>query len=248
MPKVILFEGLTINSIKKALLKANFDLKCTSCPKELLSLVIEEQPDIAIVNGDLNTMLELVKQIRNDQYEFSLSLIALLDTWDIDKQRSLLKAGYNAVLCAPINTHLLIDQANSLIRNQKLVMKTAEMKLIQRLGGVQEVGNLFLNRAIRLVKDNYSNPEFNVSALSKQMKISRSCLYMKIRSATAMSASQFIRKIRLTEAAILLTNSNLNISEVTYQVGLNDPKYLSKQFKILYGLTPSEFKKSMMVR
>lgn len=55
----------------------------------------------------------------------------------------------------------------------------------------------------------------------------------------------FLREIRLHEWYLLLTNSELTISEVAFSVGFSDPNYFSKVFAEKYKMTPSELKKTI---
>ncbi len=71
--------------------------------------------------------------------------------------------------------------------------------------------------------------------------MSRVHLYKKLLSITGKTPIEFIRTIRLKRAAQLLRESQLNISEVAYQVGFNNPKYFSKYFKEEFGMLPSAY-------
>jgi AraC-like DNA-binding protein len=82
-----------------------------------------------------------------------------------------------------------------------------------------------------------------MAASRKLREVSRALLHMKLRELTGQSTSEFIRTIRLKQAAKLLKSGEMNVSEVTYAVGFNDPKYFSKSFKNLFGLTPTLFQK-----
>lgn len=50
--------------------------------------------------------------------------------------------------------------------------------------------------------------------------------------------------MRMKKAAELLSSpENLTVAEVSYQVGINDPFYFSKCFKLQFGVTPSVYQK-----
>jgi AraC-like DNA-binding protein len=77
--------------------------------------------------------------------------------------------------------------------------------------------------------------------------MSHSNLYKKIKSISGQSLNGFIRFIRLRKAAELLINTNCNVNEAAYRVGLNDIKYFREQFHKLFGMNPSEFIKKHRV-
>ena len=69
--------------------------------------------------------------------------------------------------------------------------------------------------------------------------------FNKLKSLTGLSPVEFIREVRIKRAAQLLEVGSYNITEVTYMVGMNDSRYFSKCFKAVYGMTPTEYKKSI---
>jgi AraC-like DNA-binding protein len=83
--------------------------------------------------------------------------------------------------------------------------------------------------------------EFNVKSLASDLGMSHSNLYKKIKTTSGLSINSFIRFIRIRKAAELLINTNLNINEAAFRVGINDIKYFREQFQKQFKLTPSDF-------
>lgn len=102
--------------------------------------------------------------------------------------------------------------------------------------------NSFLAEAKAKVLDNISNEQFGVSELADEMHTSRSSLLRKIKKQTNLSASQFIREIRLQKAAELLKETELTASEIAFEVGFSNPSYFTKCYREYYGYPPSETK------
>jgi TolB-like protein/AraC-like DNA-binding protein len=98
----------------------------------------------------------------------------------------------------------------------------------------------FIEQAESLVLENASDENFGVSELAARMNMSRSSLLRKIKNETALSASQFIRKLRLKKAMDVLQESSLTVSEVSYQVGFGSVSYFIKCFREEYGFPPGE--------
>ena len=96
--------------------------------------------------------------------------------------------------------------------------------------------------ATEYVEQNISDDELSVETLSSVLNMSRVHLYKKLLSLTGNTPSEFIRLIRLRRAEQLLRQSQLNIAEVSYAVGFNNPRYFSKYFREMYGMTPSQYK------
>src|SRR5690606_32472307 len=99
----------------------------------------------------------------------------------------------------------------------------------------------FLERAVKIVEDKMVDPAFGVQEFVKMMGVSRSLLHTKLAALTDQSATEFINHFRLKKSRSLLKNTDMNISEIAYSVGYNDPKYFSRVFSKQYGESPSEY-------
>jgi TolB-like protein/class 3 adenylate cyclase/Tfp pilus assembly protein PilF len=100
--------------------------------------------------------------------------------------------------------------------------------------------NDFLHQLTNVVKENISDEMFGVSELASELGMSRSNLLRKIKKLTNVSASQFIRQVRLREAMDLLKQSSLTVSEVSFKVGFSSTSYFIKCFREEYGYPPGE--------
>lgn len=103
-------------------------------------------------------------------------------------------------------------------------------------------GKSFLDDLRAIVLENYTDERFGVSELVEKFGISRSQLHRKLKVATGQSVSQFIREIRLEEAAKLLRENDFTASEVAYKVGFNSATYFNTCFNDYFGYPPGEAK------
>ncbi len=74
------------------------------------------------------------------------------------------------------------------------------------------------------------------------MGMSRSALYRKLKALTDQSITEFIRTIKLKRAGQLILQTQLNISEIAYDLGFNDLKHFRKSFQILFDELPSDYR------
>ena len=98
----------------------------------------------------------------------------------------------------------------------------------------------FLEKVTGVIDQHISHELFGVSELAAKMGMSRSNLLRKIKKLTGLSASQFIRNVRLQRAMDMLKQSSLNVSEVSYEVGFASTSYFIKCFREYYGYPPGE--------
>ncbi len=103
----------------------------------------------------------------------------------------------------------------------------------------------FIDKAETVILENISNEQFGVSELAEAMNMSRSSLLRKIKTQTRLSASQFIRQVRLKKGKEILEQTTLTVSEISYEVGFGNTSYFIKCFREQYGYSPGEVRKGV---
>jgi ligand-binding sensor domain-containing protein/AraC-like DNA-binding protein len=101
----------------------------------------------------------------------------------------------------------------------------------------------FYTLLLDAIQKKYKDPDLDVHALADAMGMSRSMLNEKIQNTLGLSIAQFIRTYRLNVAKEMIcngTNTDMNISEIAYEVGFNDPKYFTRCFTREFNATPSD--------
>ena len=106
---------------------------------------------------------------------------------------------------------------------------------------VTSIDKQFLNRALEIIEKEISNPEFDVETFVKEMAVSRTHLYNKLRALAGQSAKEFIRTIRLKRGAQLIRKQAGSITEIAYNVGFLNPAYFSECFRKQFDQSPSQY-------
>ena len=86
-----------------------------------------------------------------------------------------------------------------------------------------------------------SNPDYNADILASDVGISRAQLHRKMKEITGVATGKFLRNLRMEQAARLLREGKINISQVADCVGYNDQTHFSTAFKAHFGITPKEY-------
>ena len=76
----------------------------------------------------------------------------------------------------------------------------------------------------------------------------RSQFYRKIKALTNYSPDELMRRLRLKQARHLLTTTEKNISEITYEVGFSSPAYFSKCYREAFNETPTELRERLAAK
>ena len=99
----------------------------------------------------------------------------------------------------------------------------------------------FLARLDRIIHDNIANPDLSVAFLAKEMAISRSGLFAKVKELCGETPNNLINQARLHAAAALLSEGRHTVGEICYMTGFSSPSYFSKSFAAQFGVTPHEW-------
>lgn len=206
------------------------------------------KPDLVvsdIMMPELNG-IELCTKVKTDERVSHVPVI-LLTALSSDRQRlEGLKVGADDYISKPFNFEVLEARIENLLsrqqNSQKGTRKTLDVKA--RALEITPLDEKFIEKAIRCVEDNISTPYFSVESLAEELGISRAYMFKKIQALTGKTPLEFMRTIRLQQAAQLLERSQLSVREVAYKVGFNNPKYFARYFKEHFGVLPSNYSRS----
>jgi signal transduction histidine kinase/ligand-binding sensor domain-containing protein/DNA-binding response OmpR family regulator len=206
---------------------------------------LEEIPDVVVSDIMMPEMdgFELCKKLKEDERTSHIPIVMLTARDSVDDRITGYETGADAYIPKPFNIKLLSVRIQTLISSRQKLRESLYRKIILEPSEtfVESADEKFLSRVMQITEEHMSDPEFNVIAFGDLINMSRMQLYRKLKSLTNLSANEFIRIIRLKRAAQLLGQDAMTISEITYEVGFNDPKYFSKCFHKQYGMTPSQY-------
>lgn len=104
---------------------------------------------------------------------------------------------------------------------------------------------LFIQGLNEYLDEQLDNSELTIAQIAKQMRLSRTMFFTRIKRITGLSPVEYVRERRILHAANLLESGQYSVTEITYMVGLTDTRYLSKCFKHKYNMTPTEYRHAM---
>ena len=119
--------------------------------------------------------------------------------------------------------------------------KTEERK-VDEVDTMSVQDRQFLEKLTDLMERYMDNGDLVVDDLVREMAVSRSVFFKKLKSLTGLAPVEFIKEMRVKRAAQLIETGEFNMTQISYMVGINDPRYFSKCFKQRFGMTPTEYK------
>lgn len=207
--------------------------------KEIPNLIIS---DVMMPEMDGFTLCEKIKQNVNLNY---LPVILLTAKTTDESTIKGLDIGADAYITKPFNIAILHKTVENLIlKHQKMQnIFTGRQGQDDKLDKLEAKSpdEKLMERIMKVINDNLSNPELTVDVIVNEVGISRAHLHRKLKELTNQPTRQFIRNIRLKQAAQLLSEKRHSIAEVAQMTGFSNPNNFSTLFKELYGVTPSEY-------
>lgn len=153
--------------------------------------------------------------------------------------------GADAYLSKPFNIDVLRTTAMQLLRSRQMLQgkyhgeRQQEERIDKR--DIESPDENLMRRVMKVINDNMDNPELSVELIADKVGISRVHFYRKMKDLTGQAPRDFVKYVRLKEAARLLSEKRLDITGVSIATGFKTLSAFSTSFKALYGMTPSEW-------
>lgn len=228
--------------------------------------IIEVRPDVILSDVMMPVMdgIELCRMVKSNEETASIPFVMLTARLAAEHRVEGLESGADDYITKPFNIDMLNLRIRNLLgwarrsaRRSFLDKNKEEMKDSSQpkeraipkgeLGDFEMTANdrKFLEDVDKYIKDMMGDPDTSVESMSAHLCMSRVQLYKRMVSLTGTTPSEYLRAKRIKRAEELIHSDELNISEIAYTVGFNNPRYFSKYFQEAYGLTPSQYKKKL---
>ncbi|MGB5700783.1 response regulator transcription factor, partial [Muriicola sp.] len=213
--------------------------------EEGINTALEMVPDIIVsdVMMPIKDGVELTKTLKKDERTSHIPIVLLTAKAGDENKLIGIDVGADDYMTKPFNQKILVSKVENLIALRKKLRSRYSQEVILKPKdiAISSVDEQFLEKVQKVLDQNLVESSFTIDAFSEAVHMSRMQLHRKLKALTGLSASEFVRSQRLKLAASILKKSDINISEVGYRVGFNDPAYFAKCFKEAYNCTPSQF-------
>lgn len=225
------------------------DYKILTAPngKAALDIILKHKPDLIVSDVMMPEMdgITLSRKIKQNININHIPIILLTAKSKTEDRLEGLEIGADAYIVKPFNTEILKQTIDNLIANRerlknkfagrqqpddkidKIELKSSDEKLMERI--------------MKVINENIANPQLNVEMLAENVGMSRVHMHRKLKELTSQSARDFIKGIRLKQAATLLSEKKLSVSEAAYATGFVNLSHFSNSFKEFYGVSPTEY-------
>lgn len=243
---LIVDDDMEICEYMRSQLESEYNITVCFSGNSAWKQVLAVRPDVVVtdlVMPDGNG-LELCRNIKQNPETSHIPVIMLTAENNEASHLSSVESGIDQFLSKPFNIVLLRSTLNQVLRVREDLMNKVHRTDINHDYTAVEIDSYedkFFAKINECVRKNLDDSDYTVEALAREVGVSRVHLNRKMKEHYGISPNAFIRSVRLKQAAYLLVNNRVNISEVAYKVGFASHSYFSNNFHEYFGMTPTEF-------
>lgn len=186
---------------------------------------------------------ELTRKLKSDFNTSHIPIILLTALSSQDKHLEGVEAGADAYITKPFSSSLLCAKVFKLIEQRDRLREkfSKDPHAVRPAICTTDKDKEFADKLAETLTSHLSDPDFSIDDFASMMGLGRTVFYRKVKGVTGYSPNEYIRIMRMKKAVELLSEGKYTVSEVAYQIGMNDPFYFSKCFKAQFGVPPSSY-------
>ena len=243
---VLVEDNGELRNFLMKVLSRNYECHAFGNGNEALEAIPEIMPDVVVADIVVPGMdgLALCRNLKGGRSTCHIPVILLTARDSEERVVEGFEAGADAYITKPFSTSLLLSQMSRMIQNRELIREKylKQNFMVEIADSLPSRDDAFLAGLRRILEEHIQDADFNVNSLSKQMNISTTQLYRKLKTLTGHSPVEFMRIVKLQKACELLKQRNNTVKEVCFLVGFNNLSYFVKCFREFFGVTPAVFR------
>lgn len=249
-PKTILLveDSEDIRNYIKESLSPYFKVIEADNGMDAFDLTLQYFPDLIISDIMMPKMdgLEFCSLVKTDLRTGHIPVILLTARTMVMQMKEGFVSGADDYIVKPFDIDILLVRINNLLSLRDKLKTMYGKKFSLEEMGIQtsSADDRFMQKFFDVIEKYLSDPELNVELICKELGFSRANFYRKLKAITELSPAELIRNKRLEIAARILCDTDMNVSEVSERTGFSTPAYFARCFKLVYGMSPSEYVQS----
>ena len=187
--------------------------------------------------------IDFCRAVKSDEALNHIPVILLTGTSSDKLRLEGVEGGADDYITKPFDKDLLVARVGNLLTSRDNLQKYFynEITLNRNDLKISAEYKEFLEKCISITTAHLDEERFTVKDLARELGMSHSSTYKKIKEISGQSVNGFIRFVRLRKAAELFINTNDNIGRISFQVGITDKTHFREHFTKLFGMSPAEY-------
>jgi signal transduction histidine kinase/ligand-binding sensor domain-containing protein/DNA-binding response OmpR family regulator len=243
---VIAEDNPDVRSFLKQELKDKYAVLEAVNGKEAIRIVKNSDCELIISDIMMPEMsgYELCTQIKTDKETSHIPIILLTALDDRENVRKGYLLGADNYITKPFDLSILRMTIENTIATRQALRKNLVLPLEQEITeelNTNPLDKAFIDEVIAIIDRNIDDSEFSIDDVCREVAMSRSSFFKKLKILTDQGPNNFIRIVRLNRAAKMIKERKYTITEIAYATGFGDVKYFSTAFKKHFGKSPSRY-------
>lgn len=251
-------DNLELRFFLKSIFASSFRVIEAADGMEGWSKALKFIPDIIVSDVMMPEKdgISLTKELRENITTSHIPIILLTAKTTIESKLEGLGLGADDYITKPFSSTYLKARVENLLSQRRNLQEFYRANLMNITTEPNEPqpaqpelspnDRKFMDKLVELMEKNMDNGDLVVDDLVQELAVSRSVFFKKLKVLTGLAPIEFIKEMRVKRAAQLIETGEYNMTQISYMVGINDPRYFSKCFKQKYGMTPTEYKEKVM--
>lgn len=223
---LVVEDEIEIKAYLKSELSDEYKVETCNNGKEAYDLILRDTPDLVISDVMMPEMdgLALCRKIKQNTNVNHVPIILLTARSKPEDTLEGMETGADAYMVKPFNTELLKRTIANLIANRRL-LRNKFSGAQQQEDKIEKItmksgDEILMGKIMKVVNEHLDDPTLNVEMLASEVGLSRVHVHRKLKELTNLSTRDFIKNIRLQQAATLLAQDHkLTVSEIAYATG-----------------------------
>lgn len=213
---------------------------------EAVAVIENNAVDVIISDVMMPNMdgLELCRHLKADINTSHIPVILLTAKNAPEDRIECYKAGCDGYVAKPFELRVLEARVESFLEHKRCAQRDfkEEREVRTAMLKMSALDQKFLDKVISIIEHNMKKAiDIDVNTIAREVGMSKSSFYRKIKLITDLSPVEFVKNIRLKHAYELLEKGETSLESVAYSTGFSSAKYFSTCFKEQFGITPTEF-------
>lgn len=247
---LIVEDNPEVQNLLKDVLSGQYDIILAANGEEGIEKAMEDQPDLIISDIMMPKVggTELAATLKENFSTSHIPIILLTAKSAGHDRITGLETGADDYLTKPFSPKELKVRVRNLIKQREKLQRRFSKNVFLMPDEISSnsLDQEFLIRATDIVEAKLLNSGFNVEKFCRELSLNRNSVHQKLKSLIGLSASQFIKSVKLKKATTFLADERISIVEVSELSGFNNRQAFNKAFKDQFEMTPSEYRKECL--
>ncbi|MBD5235431.1 MAG: response regulator [Barnesiella sp.] len=247
-PKILVVDdNMQISGFITGILKEEFTCLTADNGRSGLAIAASFLPDLIIVDEMMPIMsgMEMVKRLKQNPRLAYTPVIMLTAKNDSRTENESIQVGIDVFMSKPFEPSALVGRIRQLLKGRAEIKEKVRIQAITEAESkpieAESINEKSLARIAKIIEENISDPDLNVNFLCEKSGLTNKQLYRLIKKYMGTAPLDYIRRVRLQKAAMLLSQHRFTVAEICYMVGFKTPSYFAKCFQAQYGVAPSQY-------